>query len=72
MLLSCYFDDDVNFKIFLGSTSKAMADREKRGEGQIQNFEYLKNQKSFLDQKKNIVFERLSFGKKIADTSFNE
>ena len=49
-----------------------MADREKRGEGQIQNFEYLKNQKSFLDQKKNIVFERLSFGKKIADTSFNE
>ena len=25
-------DDVINFKIFLGSTSKAMADKEKRGE----------------------------------------
>ena len=34
MLLSSYLDSDdiIDFKIFLGSTSEAMADREKRGE----------------------------------------
>ena len=56
----------INFKIFLGSTSKAMADREKRGKTKIQKFKYLKNEKSFLDEIKNIfiVFEGLLFGEK--------
>ena len=29
---------------------------------EMQKFEYLKNAKSFLDEIKSIVFERLSFG----------
>ena len=43
-----------------------MADREKKGKTNIQKFEYLENEKSFLDEKKNffIVFEGLSFGEK--------
>ena len=37
--------------IFLGSTSTAMADREKKeGKTEIQKFEYLENEKSFLDE----------------------
>ena len=44
-------DDGINFKIYLQATSKAMADMEKK---EIQKFEYLKNQKSFLDEIKNI------------------
>ena len=56
-----------------------MADREKKGKTNIEKFEYLENEKSFLDEKKIffIVFEGLSFGekqkcvKKIAGTSFN-
>ena len=31
-----------------------MADREKEGKAEIQKFEYLKNEKSFLDKIKNI------------------
>ena len=51
MLLSSYIVDDItNFKIFLGSTSKAMADEEMK----IQKLEYLKNKMSFLDEIKNI------------------
>ena len=41
-------------QIFLGLTSKAMPDREKMGKTKIQTFEYLKNEKSFLDEIKNI------------------
>ena len=39
----------------------------KRGEDGIQKFEYLENEKSFLDEIKKktyIVFEELSFGEK--------
>ena len=44
----------MNFKIYLGSISKAMADREKkRGKTEIQKFEYLENEKNFLDEIKN-------------------
>ena len=54
----CYYvliltvDDIVNFKIYPGSSSKAIADREKM---EIQKFEYLENEKSFLDEIKNII-----------------
>ena len=44
-----------------------MADREKRGKTKIQKLEYLKNEKSFLDEIKKTfctVFEELSFGEK--------
>ena len=43
-----------------------MADREKKGKTNIEKFEYLENEKSFLDEKKIffIVFEGLSFGEK--------
>ena len=58
MLLSSYLDSwwRQNFKIFLESTSKAMADRrgKKEGKVKIQKFEYLENEKSFLDEIKNI------------------
>ena len=43
----------INFKIFLGSTSKVMADREKKRKRQ--KFEYLEIEKSFLDEIKNIL-----------------
>ena len=47
-------DDVINFKIFLGSSSKAMGDRKKKeGKTKIQKFEYLENEKSFLDEIKN-------------------
>ena len=44
-----------------------MADREKLGKTKMQEFEYLKNQKSFLDDIKTffIVFEGLSFGENL-------
>ena len=45
----------MNFKIFFQSASKAMADRKKKeGKMKIQKFEYLENEKSFLDETKNI------------------
>ena len=44
-------NDVINFKIYLRSTSKAMADR---GGDKIQKSEYLENEKSFLDEIKNI------------------
>ena len=47
--------DAINFNIYLWSTSKAMTDREKKeGKTEIQKFEYLENEKSFLDEVKNI------------------
>ena len=39
--------------IYLQTTSKAMAEREK-GKMEIQKFEYLKNNKNFLDEIKSI------------------
>ena len=50
------------FKIYLGSISKTMADREeKKGKTEIQTFEYVENGKNFSDRIKNIfhVFEGL-------------
>ena len=45
----------MNFKVYLGSSSKAMADREKKdGRMEIQKFEYLEDERSFLDGIKNI------------------
>ena len=42
-----------------------MADGEKEGKTEIQKFEYLDNEKSFLDEIKFfIVFEGLSFSEK--------
>ena len=43
------------FEIYLRSTSKTVADGEKEGKTEIQKFEYLKNEKSFLDETK-IIF----------------
>ena len=60
-------DDVINFKIYLKTTSKAMADGEKkRKRREYKKFEYLENEKSFLDEKKIffIVFEGLLFGEK--------
>ena len=67
--------------IFIGSTSKAMADREKKkGKTKIQKFKYLKNEKSFLDEIKNIfhsfwsaiIWWKINIWWIIADTSFND
>ena len=52
----------MNFNICLGTTSKAMADRGKKKGRQIQTFEYLENEKSPLDEIKNIF---PSFGRAI-------
>ena len=49
----------MTFKTYLQRTSNAMADRE---EMEIQTFEYLKSEKSFLDEIKNIFH---SFGRAI-------
>ena len=47
-------DNAINFKIYFGSSSQGMADREKEGKVEIQKFEYLENEKSFLEEIKNI------------------
>ena len=44
----------MNFKIYLRSTSKAVADGEKEGKKEIQKIEYLENEKSFLHEVKDI------------------
>ena len=44
----------MNFKIFLGSTSKAMADREIKENTKILKFEYVKNENSSLNEIKSI------------------
>ena len=46
--------DVINFKIYLQTTVKAMADREKKRGRKIQKYEYLENEKSFLDEIKSI------------------
>ena len=40
----------MNFKIYLGSISEAVADREKERNTEIQKLEYLENENSFLDE----------------------
>ena len=57
----------MNFNINLGLSSKAMSDREKWGKTEIQKFEYLENNKSFLDEIKNIFhsFRRAMIWRKI-------
>ena len=40
----------MNFKIYLRSTCKAIADGEKEGKMEIQKLEYLENKKSFLHE----------------------
>ena len=56
MLLSYYLtaDDVINLKIYLGSSSKAMTDREKDEKREILKFENLENENNFLDGIKNI------------------
>ena len=52
VLLSFYLESwwCLNFKIFLGSSSKAMANREKKsGRWKYKKFEYLEDKKNFLD-----------------------
>ena len=45
----------MTYKTYLRSTSKAMADSEKkRGRRKYKKCEYLENEKSFLDEIKNI------------------
>ena len=46
--------DVINFKMYLQTTLKAMADREKKRGRKIQKYEYLENEKSFLDEIKSI------------------
>ena len=47
-----YVVDVINFKSFLGSTSKAMADGKKEGKVKIQRFELnISIERSFLDEK---------------------
>ena len=60
-------DDIMNFKIFLRSSSKTMANRKKEGKMDIQRFEYLENEPSFLDEMTNIfhIISGLAFAEKI-------
>ena len=46
----------MNFKIYRRSSSKSMADKqvERKVMTEIQKFEYLENEKSFLDEIKRI------------------
>ena len=61
MSLSSYLHnyDVIKFKIYLRSSSKAMADRGKRGKTNKQKFEYLENEKSFLDEIESIFHNYL-------------
>ena len=47
-------DDVINFKIYFRLSSKAMNKWRKKVKTEIQNFEYLENEKSFLHEIKNI------------------
>ena len=68
MLLSSYLENDdiMNFKIFLGSISKAMADMEKKNRGKYENWDISRMKRAFRWNKKTFfrVFEGLSFGEK--------
>ena len=46
-------------KIYLRSSSKAMTDREKEGKTEMQRFEYVENEKSFLNETKSIFHNYL-------------
>ena len=50
VLLNSYLNSCgvINFKIYLRSSSQAMADREKRGKGENKKFEYLENKKELF------------------------
>ena len=66
VLLSSYLDswDVINFKIFLKSTSKAMADRgTKRGKQKYKNSNISRTKRAFYMKQKTffIVCEGLSF-----------
>ena len=68
VLLSPYLDNcwRDKFKIYLESCSKGMADREKiEGKLEIQKFEYLENEKRFLDEIKSIFQSYLRAVKKL-------
>ena len=49
MLLSSYLENDdiMNFKIFLGSISKAMADMEKKNRGKYENWDISRMKRAF-------------------------
>ena len=57
-----------------------MADRENNGEEEYKEFEYLQNEKSFLKEIRNIfhsfwraiIWWKIKFWQKIADTSFKD
>ena len=50
-------DDVINFKIYLWSTSKSNGwQGEKEGKMEIQKYEILKSEKSFLDEIKNFLY----------------
>ena len=58
----------MNFQIYLQSSSKAVADRQRKmGRTEIQKIEYLENKKSFVDEMKSSFhrFCRAIFGEKI-------
>ena len=61
VLLNSYLDNwrHLNFKIYLWSSSKTMTDREKKVKVEIQKFEHLENEKSFLDEIKGIFHNYL-------------
>ena len=40
----------MSYKIYVGSSSKGMADGRKEGADGIQKFKYLQNEKRFLDE----------------------
>ena len=81
MLLSSYLDSSciINFKIYLGSSSKKNGwQGEKEEKMEIQKFEYLKNGKSISGEIKNIFYSfwraiiwwKIRICSKISDTSF--
>ena len=56
----------INFKIYLQSSSKTVADRgKKRGRWKLQKFEYLENEKRFMDEIKSIIFKGYHLVKKL-------
>ena len=48
----------INFKIYLPSSSKRMANREKEEKTETEKFEYDENEKSFLDEIKSIFHNK--------------
>ena len=56
----------INFKIYLQTTSKAMADKEKKGRWKYKNLNISRTKRAFQMKQKTFftVFEGLSFGEK--------